>query len=35
MEVKQGKIKRGDSIMSCGFEKKYDIFEVKLKIIKK
>lgn len=28
MEIKQGKIKRGDSLISCAFKKKYDIFEV-------
>ena len=28
MEIKQGKVKRGDSIISCAYKKKFDIFEV-------
>jgi hypothetical protein len=29
IEIKSGRIKKGDSIISCAFGKKYDIFEVK------
>ena len=31
IQVKQGKIKRGDIIVSSAFERKYDVFEVNIK----